>query len=64
MAPDDTASSAGQPYESLMISAEQVAKILEDALTKQKDSFKFEMELAMQQMREMHDQQIAALTTH
>ena len=44
-----------------MISAEQMAKMLEDALAKQKESFKFEMEMAMQQMREMHDQQIQAL---
>nr|ABB55290.1 hypothetical protein 10.t00034 [Asparagus officinalis] len=64
MAFDDTASSAGQPYESLMTSAEQMAKILEDALTKQKENFKFEMKMAMQQMREMHDQQITMLTTH
>ena len=64
IASDDTASSTGQPYESFMISAEQVTKMLEDALTKQKEAFKFEMEMAMQQMRVMHDQQIAALTTH
>ena len=61
VASDNTVSSEGQPREALMISAEQMAKMLEDALAKQKESFKFEMEMAMQQMREMHDQQIQAL---
>ena len=39
-----------------MISAEQVAKMLEDALAKQQETFRFEMQMAMQNMREMHDQ--------
>ena len=44
-----------------MIGAEQIAKMIEDALAKQQESFKFEMQMTMQTMREMHDQQIQAL---
>ena len=58
VASDNTVSSEGQPRESFMISAEQIAKMLEDALAKQKESFRFEMQMAMQTMREMHEQQI------
>ena len=36
--------------------------MLEDALAKQQETFKFEIQMAMQNMREMHDQQIQALT--
>ena len=45
-----------------MISAEQVAKMLEEAMIKQQETFRFEMQMAMQNMREMHEQQIQALT--
>ena len=55
VASDNTVSSEGQPREALMISAEQVAKMLEDALAKQQETFRFEMQMAMQNMREMHD---------
>ena len=59
VASDNTVSSEGQPREALMISAEQVAKnMLEEAIAKQQEAFRFEMQMAMQNMREMHDQQI------
>ena len=45
-----------------MVNTEQIAKILEDALTKQKETFKIEMEMVMLRMREEHDQQIRALS--
>ena len=44
---DNTVSSEGQPRESFMISAEQVDKMLEEALAKQQESFRFEMQMAM-----------------
>ena len=45
-----------------MINAEQMSKIIEDALAKQKENFKFELEMTMMQMKEEHDQQIRALS--
>ena len=45
-----------------MVNTDQIAKIIEEALTKQKEIFKFEMEMAMQEMRQMHDQQIRTLS--
>ncbi|ONK73240.1 uncharacterized protein A4U43_C04F28830 [Asparagus officinalis] len=40
VASDNTVSSEGQPRESLMITTEQVAKMLEEAMAKQQESFK------------------------
>ncbi|XP_020258484.1 20 kDa chaperonin, chloroplastic-like [Asparagus officinalis] len=42
VASDNTVSSEGQPREALMISAEQIAKVIEDALTKQQETFSWQ----------------------
>ena len=62
VASDKTVSSLGQSREVLMISTEEVTKMVEDALAKQKENFKFEMEMIMMRMREEHDQQIRVLS--
>ena len=56
IASDNTVSSPGQSHEVFMINTEQVAKMVEDALAKQKEAFKIEMEMVMLRMREEHDQ--------
>ena len=58
---NNTVSSPGQTRNVLMINTEQITNILEDALAKKNEAFKIKMEMAMQQMREEHDQQIRAL---
>ena len=62
VASDNTVSSPGQSREVFMINTEEATKMVEDALTKQKEAFKIEMEMAMRRMREEHDQQIRALS--
>nr|ABB55321.1 hypothetical protein 12.t00036 [Asparagus officinalis] len=62
LASDDTTSSIGQAREVFMINTEQIDKIIEDALAKQKEAFKIKMEMTMQEMRQMHDQQIRPLS--
>nr|ABD63112.1 hypothetical protein 18.t00008 [Asparagus officinalis] len=62
VASDNTVSSPGQSREVFMINTEEATKMVEDALAKQKQAFKFEMEMAMLRMREEHDQQIRALS--
>nr|ABB55313.1 hypothetical protein 12.t00024 [Asparagus officinalis] len=39
-----------------------MAKIIEDALAKQKENFKFKLKMAMMRMKEEHDQQIRAMS--
>ena len=56
VASDNTVSSPGQSREVFIINTEEATKMVEDALAKQKQAFKFEMEIAMLRMREEHDQ--------
>ena len=57
IASDDTISSTGQTREVLTITSDQFAQILQEALAKQREEIraemKTEMELAIQQMREL-----------